>query len=203
MTQQILDNFLDETLKVRHFDRDNQLSFSRRNINLWQLHILTESVFLKSFRNYENYLRDIFTNYCCEAATVSGTAVVSFLKPRDSDHAETLLKSAMPFLDWSSPISVISRAEVYLQDGIPVKSILIAKTQNLKNYKLIRNHIAHNSKESSLEYNKVLKSYFSTFPLTPPPPGEFLLMPSKKAANKYNLILFFDEIEAVAKAIAQ
>ena len=138
-------------------------------------------------------LRDAFLLYCLGQVTSAGKRVSSFLKPKDLSHAEELVQSSMPFLDWSSPGLVADRAEVYLKDGFPVKDALTSNQERLQHYKIIRNHIAHRSTKSLQDYRKVLLKHFSTIPLVIPEPGEFLLL-TESGTGKHKLQAFFDDI---------
>jgi hypothetical protein len=112
-------------------------------------------------------------------------------------HAEELLQSSLYFLDWSSPDKLIERAETYLQNGYPIKDVISANMRKLRNLKRIRNHIAHMSKESQVDYLKVVREHYGTNPLRVPPPGEFLLL-SKTGFSTYYLTDYFELIAEVA-----
>lgn len=66
-------------------------------------------------------MRDVFLLYCLEKRPQTGKKVGSYLKPKSFHHAEQLIQSSMPFLDWVSPETVVSRAELYLDQGFPIK----------------------------------------------------------------------------------
>jgi hypothetical protein len=159
---------------------------------------MTESIFFAAFRAYEGFLGDIFQLYCLEKETRSGRRVRSYLRPRDFNHSGKLLKSSMHFLDWTSPETIIARAETYLEDGFPIKLPYTTKKSILTDLKRLRNQIAHNSHESFVDYKKVLTGYFGTLPLSIPSPGEFLLLSSRPAPKKYNLLFYLDFMKEVA-----
>lgn len=192
--------FLAEIRRLEKFDSDNQKRFASGTSGLTkrQLILLTESIFFAAFRTYEGFLRDLFLLYCLGRKHSSGKHVHSYLQPIDFAHAETLIRSARDFLDWSSPDSVIERAQLYLVDAYPFEIPLSSRIDALRDYKLLRNHIAHDSSESLDKYLKVLKRHLGTIPLTLPSPGEFLLMSHPSGAPKYKLLLFFDTVRAVA-----
>ncbi len=188
---------------MARFDAENQRRFGamlgRANgLSPKQLHLLTESVFFTAFREYEAFVRDVFVLYCLEKEPSSGKRVRSYLRPRNFAHAEQLMQSSMPFLDWTNPATVIDRAELYLQDGFPVKLPFTTNQDVLRDYKRIRNHIAHGSSQSMVEYKKVLRKHYTTVPLVTPAPGEFLLATERNRANQYKLLTFFDLMRAMA-----
>lgn len=117
-----LKDFQLEIRRLEKFDAENQRNFAASVLSQKQLHLLTEAIFFSSFRTYENFVRDIFLLYCMGKTPCSGRKKVkSFLSPLDFCHTENLIKSSMPFLDWSSPDTVIDRSELYLQNGFPIK----------------------------------------------------------------------------------
>ena len=166
-----------------------------------QLHLLTEYTFFVAFRTYEGFIRDLFLLYCLEKPHSSGKRVVSYLRSKDFIHTETLIQSSMPFLDWTSPDKVIERAETYLKNGFPIKLPYETNVQSLRDFKHIRNHIAHNSRESLEDFRKVVKRHYGTMPLVTPSPGEFLLLPDRVNPTKYKLLVFFDLIKKIASQL--
>lgn len=197
--------FCSEVDDLRKFDSLNQSSFSSGHppiLSASQLHLLVETVYFRAYLSYENYIRDIFLMYCTGLGSKSGKTVTSYLCPRDPEHAEQLVKSSMPFLDWGSPDEVIKRAELYLDQGFPIKAPYTSRVAILRDYKYIRNHIAHCSTESLANYRKVLGRYFGAPPLALPEPGEFLLKPDKTIKKRYLLQGFLDTLENLAIDVA-
>lgn len=186
-------DFIAELDRLERLDNDNQQRFSTTTPSLSrnQLWFLTEAIFFRSFRAYEGFVREIFLLYCLEKRPSSGTAVKSYLNPRDFLHAEELMKSSQRFLDWTSPDSVISRADLYLKNGIPVKLPYSTNLSTLKEFHRLRNHIAHDSEESLNGYKKVLLGHYGVIPLRIPSPGEFLLLPDRSSPSMYKLQVFF------------
>jgi len=201
----VLNDFHQEIERLERYDRENQQKFScsvsspdKVRISRHQLHMLTESIFSRGFVAYENFLRDTFLLYCMHKPTTNNIKVNSYVNPRDFLHAEKLVQSSMNYLDWSSPDILVERAELYLAEGYPFKGAITSNLNLLKDYKHIRNHIAHNSKESYTNYLKALRHQFTTMPLVIPCPGEFLLTPEKGLPHKYKLLTFFEVMIKVA-----
>lgn len=196
----VYNDFYKEIKQLEKLDQKNQAKFSneKNRIFKYQLIILTEALFFAAFREYENFLREVFLLYCLEKSPRSGIVVKSYLKPKDFLHAESLIKSSMRFIDWANTSNLISRAEIYLQQGHPIKTPLSTNLDTLNDYRYIRNHIAHNSPESLEEYKKVLRKHLGTIPMNIPRPGEFLLLIDKKTPSKYKLLAFFDLMEKIA-----
>ncbi|MCE5180194.1 MAG: hypothetical protein LLG15_00155 [Betaproteobacteria bacterium] len=188
-----------EIQRLEKFDAENQRNYAASGLSKKQLHLLTEAIFFSSFRTYENFVRDVFLLYCMGKNPCSGRRQVkSFLNPLDFLHTENLIKSAMPFLDWSSPDTILNRSELYLKNGFPIKDAIEPHLVELREFKKIRNHIAHNSSESLGEYMKVLKKHYSVIPLTTPSPGEFLLLSVTGGPPLYKLQQFFEVVKSVA-----
>jgi hypothetical protein len=204
-TSTVLRDFQAEIQRLEKFDSENQIKFTasgrKGELSLRQLHLLTEHIFFVGFRTYEGFIRDLFLLYCLEKPHSSGKKVVSYLRPKDFNHAEVLMKSSMPFLDWASPTAVIERAETYLNDGFPVKLPYETNIQSLREFKHIRNHIAHNSNESLEGFKKVVKGHYGTMPLVVPSPGEFLLVPDRANPKKYKLLVFFELMKKIANQL--
>lgn len=189
-----------ELNRLQRFDAENQARFSasRSALSRMQLHFLTEAIFFRAFRAYESFMRDVFLLYCLEKRPRSGAIVTSYLTPRNFLHAEELIQSSMQFLDWTSPDSVIERARLYLKDGFPIATPYTTYLQPLRDFKKIRNHIAHDSKKSLMDYQGVLRRHYRVVPLTIPSPGEFLLVPDRSNPTKYKLLVFFDLMRALS-----
>lgn len=198
----VLRDFLAEFHRLENFDAENQRNFARitqpNAISKKQLFLLTEAIYFSGFRAYENFIRDIFLLYCMRKKTASGKVTKSFVRPRNFQHAENLIKSSMPFLDWSSPDRIIQRSELYLDNRVPIKDAITNHIEALRDYKKIRNHIAHNSIESLKEYKKVLLKHYAVIPLTIPAPGEFLLQ--SDGAGAYKLLTFFTAMRSIASS---
>jgi len=191
-----------ELASLRKLNALNQRQFSasgagRSVLTKTQLHVLTEAIFFAAFRSYERFMGNVFVLYCCGIQPNRRRLVVPYLKPKTLKHAEELLQSSMPFLDWSSPDNVIQRAETYLESGYPVKDVITANIDGLRHLRRIRNHIAHMSKESHLEYLKTVRHHYGTNPLKVPRPGEFLLL-TRSGSPTYYLAEYLGLIESVA-----
>lgn len=202
-----LREFSHEIDRLLKFDADNQRRYSsssslrRDRLTKSQLILLTESLFFSAFCSFENFIRDVFLLYCFGKKTISGKKVSSFLKPKNYRHAEELIQSSMPHVDWSNPNIIINRAEIYLERGFPIKAVFTSNREAFLDLKRIRNHIAHRSKESLEQYKKVLIKHYSTIPLSIPSPGEFLLVIDKNDPTKYKLQLYFLFLNQIASAI--
>lgn len=197
-------NFLKEITRLKQLDDLNQsyfLGFSKKRISKKQIEYLSEFIFFSGFRDYENFIGSLFSLYSCGHVHSSKKSVKSYLNPKNTVHALELMKSSMPFLEWSSPNLVIDRSELCFKDGFPFKLSLTTHYKDLLTYKRIRNHIAHNSPESLKKYKNVVKDYYSTLPLKLPSPGKYLLLPDKNNSSTYILRNFFDLMETLCNEL--
>jgi hypothetical protein len=184
-------------------DRDNQTRFSRPTISdKRSLVMLSEGIFVSAFREFETFLEEVFILYTLEKTTTTNAKPRSYLKPKNYDHALELVKSSMPFLDWTSPDNVINRAETYLHNGWPVKLPLSTNRVILQDMKKVRNHIAHNSKESLKEYKKVLQKHYRTLPLSILKPGEYLQLMVPTAPTEHYLLYYLNQLRLVSVDLA-
>lgn len=173
-----------------------------RSVARAQLCVLTEGVFLASFRAYELFLEQLFLLFCCGGNTASGRIVVSYLSPKNSAHARHLMQSSMRFLEWNNPDDVVRRAENYLRSGFPIKVPITLRYGVLHDARRIRNHIAHGSPDSEQQYLSALRHHLTIVPARPPRPGEFLLMPSRTTPTIHNLRFFLDLFSDLATRLA-
>lgn len=197
----ILDEFnnFKQILDVaREYDDQNQILRQSNSIDVNRLHSLTEAIFFKVYRSFENFVESVFILYSQEEPTSEGTQVVSYLKPIDSEHTKKLLNGSLQYLDWNSPDNVKERAEIYLENGFPVKDVMTTHRTALNTYKKLRNHYAHNSGFSLKKYKNIVKDHFGFLPPTIPRVGEYLLITTKNDSSRYYLQKFFDDLETIS-----
>ncbi|WP_146108566.1 hypothetical protein [Mixta gaviniae] len=165
--------------------------------------LLYEAIFLRIYRAYENLLENIFIKYLSGENTHSGTQITTYLRPKDKLHARAMITSSQPYLDWTAPSTVIKRAETYIDGENPIKIAISSSMTHLISAKKIRNHIAHNSSESMVDFNKVVIEFLHTMPRTQPSSGEFLSkIPAKgPSRNKEILTFYMEHLESTAIAL--
>lgn len=185
--------FTQEIARLRRFDFENQTKFAAGRLTRSQQELLVESMFFNGYRSYEGFIREVFILYCMEKKSSKRPNAKSFLKPNNFLHAEQLLRSSMAFLDWTNADTVIERAELFLNNGHPIKLPYTTHKVQLNNFKKIRNHIAHNSIESEIHFSKVVQGYYhGIMPLSIPTPAQYLMLSSRTNPANYILLDFFD-----------
>lgn len=198
-----LNYFTREISRLERFDFLNHHKFNNNELTKAQIELLVESIFFASFRSFECFLREVFILYCMEKQSSKRPKVKSYLKPKNFMHAEQMIKSSLDFLDWTTPNKLIERSEMYLaNNGHPVKLPITANLQQLKDFKKVRNHIAHNSIESETHFIKIVRTYNNgILPLRIPSPGEYLMYPSRRNQNNYLLLDFFELMKLVSREL--
>lgn len=191
----VCNHFTSELKSLKKLDTLNQTNFSDSNLSKKQLFLLTESIFFNAFREYENFIRDVFLLSIQQKSNSRNIKPKSYVKPIDFFHAEKLIQSSSQIIDWNSPEVMIARSELFLENGYPLKDWFSAKKSLLSQYKSLRNHIAHRSSKSLESYKKVLRAYYGVNPLNTPSVGEYLLLTSKVNRRNYILLDFFELLE--------
>jgi hypothetical protein len=197
--------YKDFLLSVNYYESKNiknQQDFSlNKTIDKKQLIFLTETIFFYTYRSYENYIREIFILFCLGNKTLTGKKVISYLNTKNFIKAETIIKSQRPFINWSNPGSLIEISGLYLKNGYPIKDPITSYFNQLRDYKSIRDHIAHNSFESQNSFEKILHRVFRVKPLLNIEPGELLLTINNKKTGNYYLIDFFTDLKSLSYAL--
>jgi hypothetical protein len=195
-------SFVTELSRLERFDASNQKKFSAGTLGKLQRDLLVESIFFAAFRSYEGFIREIFVLYTLEKQSNRKPKVKSYLKARNFEHAEQMIKSSMEFLDWTSPDNIINRSELFLVNGHTIKLPYTINRQQLSAFKKIRNHIAHNSIESELQFEKIVRLYHNgIIPLKMPTPADYLMYSSHQNPQNYVLLDFFALLRNMAASL--
>ena len=155
-------------------------------------HLSCEAIFLNGYVAIERLLESAFIAFTLGEMNRAGFTATCYLKPTNEQHAYDMIKSSQPFLDWTSPDVVIRRCETYFLDGNPIKTQIATRIDFLRSAKRIRNYIAHRSRESDLDFQKVLNALLPTPPLTPITCGHLLsLIPNGGVSKKTRILSYF------------
>ncbi|MEZ5438670.1 MAG: hypothetical protein R3F12_10015 [Lysobacteraceae bacterium] len=199
----VLADFSGELRALARLDVKNQSQLSA-SAKRAQLVLSTEAIFFRAFRAYENFLEDAFVLYTLEKPTLRGQVPTSYLSAENFNHARELLRSGKRFLDWTNPETVIERAETFVKGGGTVKSVVASAKQDLLDMKAVRNHIAHNSEESRVPFEKLIRRVRGTTPIRPVQPGDHLLAQVRGGATgSYYLDYYLNRLSDIAEAIAE
>jgi hypothetical protein len=162
-----------------------------------------EALFFRMFREYERFISRLFLCYCCEWPTPSGKLVTSLIKVQDPNEAHLLVKSGNRFVDWAKPEEIRERSKVFLRNGFPIADIIDPFNSDISSMYRIRNHIAHDSKESRDGFQKVLDQFLTTPPVGSVSAGEFLLLEKRskgRIARQQFVSYFLDKQIEIARA---
>ena len=198
------DDFCEEINKLQSFDRDNNLRYNDGRLTIYQLELMTEAIFFAGFRAYEGFIRELFILYCLgeQPLDINTASPVVYISPISFMHGESMIKSSSRFIEWNSVDEIISRSEMFLKDGHPIKIVYTTHKQDLENYRKLRNHIAHNSPESEDQYNKIVRIYYSgILPISIPPVGNYLRLSSRINRENYILLDFFDTMHSISEKL--
>lgn len=155
--------------------------------------LVYESILMRAFRCHENFLENVFLSYLLGESTESGDAVQTFVSPRDAVHARRMLSTSANarFLDWSEADTVRDRCSVFFESDSPIYVASIGLAAELSWLKKVRNHAAHNSIESGVQYSNVLRHVLLTAPTPTPPPGDFLQLTPRSGPMRNREVLAF------------
>ncbi|WP_158744362.1 hypothetical protein [Acidisphaera sp. L21] len=167
-------------------------------LTVTQLHVITEGIFTRAFRTFETFVEEVFVLYAMKKPSRSGRVGTPYLLPKSPEHTMELLQSNMVFLEWNSPDVIVKRSELYFQDGYPVKAAFTMNLQLLQDARWVRNHIAHNSRQSVSKYNGVLRRAYGTLPIKAISPGEFLQSTNTSSPGTHYLLSFLSGFKKVA-----
>jgi hypothetical protein len=134
-----------------------------------------ESSLSRAFRAYENFVENTFIAYMTGESTVSGAQVQRFVAPPSSEHARRmLLPGNAKYLDWADPSTVVYRGKYFLHEDGPLPTAVTQAWNTIDWMRKVRNHIAHNSTESMLQYRKVVAVIMMVDDPAPARPGDLL-----------------------------
>lgn len=159
-----------------------------------------EALFLRAFTAYENDLERLFLHYVTGGLSIDGKAANTFLKLTDEAAARRLTKAGYKFLSWAKPQEIRTTADNYIENGWPISNMMNAKSQDLSDCERIRNRIAHNSIEASVNFNVVQRNLLQTERLFPITPGQFLRIRNTRL-RKLHIGHYLDVMNETLEAI--
>lgn len=190
---------IDEVQRIDRLDASNQKRTERPGISAAlqaqarkELHLASEGLFMRLFRNWERFLETSFLLAVRESELQDGTVPRSYLKARSKLHVLNVLELERERLSWSDASKVLKRVELLLKDGRPHLAPLEAGRSDLVSMQRIRNRIAHESDEAHTQYLKVVKSHFTVLPAHGISPGRFLNL--RKPGKKVHYLKYYCDL---------
>ena len=137
-------------------------------------YLIAELSFLQLFISWEDILEQTFTRYMCGGKTASGYSPRRYVQPTTLEHALDIIKQERVFVDWTRWEEIITRANLYFQNGEPFANAIRGALVQLNEIKTIRNRIAHRSEYSIERFLRLVRDKFGYNPrgMTP---GRLLL----------------------------
>lgn len=125
--------------------------------------MIIENVILKTYSCWERFLENVFISYMLGAKSDNGDEVITYVSPKDIEHAYKLIKNVTPYPDWTDINKILVNAENFFED---CGSFKVLKTINadLNAIKKIRNAIAHISKSAKQEFENLVRGKVGHLP---------------------------------------
>lgn len=142
-----------------------------------------ESVFLKVFKAWEQFLEEVFIAYMTGAGTRS-IRPKTYLKKIRKEHALGLLCGRSKYPDWTSIDDICKLAKLYFVNGRPFVTPLREIETYFNEMKKIRNAIVHTSSYSRDHFMGLVKARLSAYN-TNITPGEFLRKRVPRDKNEF------------------
>lgn len=163
--------------------------------------IVYEALLIRVFRSWENLLEKAFLAYLTGEKDMQGRIVSGYLEPRDMEHAREFLKrEGNRFSEWADPTTVIVRCKLFFDDD-PIRQALVSETNKIHWMRKIRNHVAHNSVESTAQYETVVFDVCGITSRPCPSPGELLGSIQMQGPSRKRVLFNFlvDHIESAGR----
>lgn len=133
--------------------------------------MIIELGFLKIFVSWELFLENTFINYMLGFRSPRFKPN-AYVLPKNREHALDMLRGLKRFPDFTKVDDVIGIANLYFKNGKPYNKLNQMKIP-LEDTRIIRNSIAHISKNSKIEFEKIIRREFGHLPKNITP-GKFL-----------------------------
>jgi len=160
--QKILDEFLEikdnSQLCIRYAC---SIDSSKDRTSLLIKELIINNAFMNVVTAWEKFLEKSTIAYSLSTASITGHSPVCYIRPKDEEHANELIKGAVQYLEWSSKEQIIKMAERVFENGEPYKTVIFGINSHLVNIKKLRNNIAHNSRKSNEEFDTLVRNELS------------------------------------------
>jgi len=163
---------------------------------------MNQLAFLLAFLAWEGFLQDTFVLYLVGQLPPKGKPPTRYAFPSSLKAAEDwLLPEERPFSDWTNPEIVSKRANRFFRDGKPYAPALSANQNTLREARVLRNAVVHQSEKSQLKFEMLVREKLGVYPykLTV---GGFLFtrVPSSKPPITF-LDSYLNKLEFVSQRI--
>lgn len=165
-------------------------------------HQITVASFLNLFVAWETFLESALTKLMSGEPTISGTAPIRYVSPRNVEEAGKLVKGVQRYFDYGNHEYVRKMIGMYFDAGYPFEPHLGAITADLSDLRIMRNASAHITSTTRAAFEALAQRVFST-----PRPGidlySFLtaIHPGSGAGNTV-FVKYREKLVIVAELVA-
>ena len=125
--------------------------------------VVTESLAVKIFAQWENFLQQIFIEYMLGRKSENGSLAKRYVFPNDAEHAYNMIKNVNSFPEWADVEKVLINANNFFEDYGPFKILKTTKSE-INALRKIRNAIAHTSMKSVEDFEKIVRGNVGYLP---------------------------------------
>jgi hypothetical protein len=161
------------------------------------LNLLVEYAFFRLFLSWEYYLEQTFISYSLGYEGLNGKKLVTYVSPRDYDHAYSLVQGTAQYPDWTNADKVLKLAGDFFENGGRYPELNSQRT-TLHDIKIIRNALAHMSQNARDKFESLVRNHHGHFPLGTEPSDLLLWMRVQTPP-----ISFFGHYSKTLKYLAQ
>lgn len=162
-----------------------------------EIRFITESSFLKAFIAWETFLERSFILYITGLPNKAGFIAIRHASPLSGEHAANMLKGTQKYVDWSNPEIVRKLANLYLQNGDPINSVISSINSDLFDLKTIRNAAAHLTTTTITPLNALAQRKIGTT-TTNINVGDFIMTPDPTSPTLTIFESYLKTLEAAA-----
>lgn len=170
--------------------------YLRLNVRTFEMFVGLQ--FLMMHLAWEEFLESVFLRYLC------GCSSPTCFSPQLLHSKEKCMKDAMTtllgnyrYLNWS-PKDTIDRANYYLDNGEPFRSIISSARYDLESMNIIRNRFAHRSENATENFRQLVRREIGYNPrgMTA---GRFILMDKPSThRRKRTFLKYYSDILQIA-----
>lgn len=168
--------------------------------------LMYEMMALQAFYSFEGAMEEVAAKILCGARYVDGAVpVLTHPQTATLDDALTAMRTVgrtkpKGIMWWNRSAEIRENVKYVIDSNENFCAMCIAHGAAINDMRVVRNHIAHNSKGTRQEYVQVVSSRLGGRPTKVPRPGAFLL-------QKFGAVILIEEyvvsLEAILKAVVK
>lgn len=130
----------------------------------FQQALIYELAFLRCFLAWEIFLEETFYAYMLRKPAPDGTTYRRYVAPKNTDHAQKIIRGQRRFSAWTNSDEIVRRAELYFDSGEPFTSGLGTISSDLADMVTVRNRIAHRSGSAKTRFLELVRRKHGSVP---------------------------------------